>query len=259
METCIIGLGNIGSAIYNGMKTENVTHQNIITTCDMKEYHSGIWQSMVMEADVNIICLPVYNDDDDQNMSVINHYLEYLYLNKPKNGIVIICSTVLPQSIEQKYYDDLNIVFWPQFMNERNAIQEFKETEYIVLGSNSIKTTKKAKRYIESQFEFNKQVKYELTSIKYASLYKYLRNLKMSYNVLFWNYVFNMSVDKGFDHRKISDMMKNNPVAEYDNVAADGFYGIGGTCLPKDLDAIHNYYQHDLTEMLQKFNSRIRN
>ena len=258
MNTCIIGLGNIGSAIYNGIKSEHIENT---TTCDVAEWQNGRWQSLLIEADVNIICLPANNLGANQDMTLINHYLEYLYMNKvTSNGIVIICSTVLPKSINQKYYDDLSIVLFPQFMNERNAVQEFKETDYIVLGSNSIKLARRVQDYIQETFDLQNP-KYELTSILYASMYKYIRNLKMTYNVLFWNYIFEMGTDEKnlFDYRKIRDMMKNNPVDEYNNVADDGFWGIGGTCLPKDLKAIDNFFPHELTDTLYEFNSRIRN
>lgn len=271
MNVCIIGTGNIGSAIYDGITLQsNGYHHDNVTTCDLKEYKSGVWKRTIKDADVNIICLPADNLGGDQDMSTINEYLEHLFMEKTNNrqSLVFICSTVLPWSIEQKYYDFLNIIFWPQFMNERNAVKEFKETDFVVLGGDSIVQLKKAQYFISTTFQMNNP-KFELTSLKYAALFKYFRNLKMSYNVMFWNYIFefaeSFSFDYrkireifGFDYRKIREMMENNPVGECSNVAADGYLGIGGICLPKDMKALENSFPHELTRALEEFNLRIR-
>jgi UDP-glucose 6-dehydrogenase len=258
---CFVGLGNIGSALYESHVELNDGVLNFLKlTCDIKEYKSGKWKK-ILENPIQAIflCLPANNTEDQtQDMSIYNQYFDQLIYNSYQ-GLVFICSTILPLSIKEKYRENLKLVMFPQFVNERQAINEFKDSKYFILGSDDIKVASMARRYILKNFNFNDEPKIDLTSIELASYFKYLRNFKMAWNVTFWNYVFDFSLAFGFDYRIIKEMMSEIPVNDCDNICSDGYYGFGGTCLPKDLRALDNYFEHDITQAIQKYNLKIRN
>jgi len=252
MAICFVGLGNIGSAILKNCDEKRISFVEI------EEYRTGAWREILAAADHVLINLPVDNDDGKQDSSLVNIYLEELFLNS-FGGLILITSTILPKSIKEIYLKKLNVVLWPQFANERNAAEDFYESKYFALGSNSIIKTKHAEAFIRACFAFNHEVKFSHTSFEYASYFKYLRNLKMSYNIGFWMFVFEMSLEHNFDYRKIREMLEQNPMGECSSVADDGFLGFGGTCLPKDLKALNDFFPHELLQMLDNFNERVRN
>lgn len=249
MDIGLVGMGNIGSAIYYTIKESRVY------TFDLKEFNSDDWKNVV-NVDMIILAIPVMNTADGQDVDILYTYLNYLKMQK-YNGLVIIASTVLPGALEP-FDNDLRLVSWPQFVNERSAVNDLKDSKYFVLGG-KIKDTERFEFRLRKCFKFPEDLVIEHTSHKYACLFKYIRNISLTNNALFWNYIFELSRANNVDYRKFREMMSHIPVGGFAQVAADGYYGVGGTCLPKDLNALDNHFSHEFSKFLIKYNEKIRN
>lgn len=244
-------MGNIGSAIYYSIKESHVY------TFDLKEFNSGAWKNIVnINVDMIILAIPVMNTEDGQDVDILYTYLNHFKMKK-YDGLVIVASTVLPETLEP-FTDDLRLVSWPQFVNERSAINDLKDSKYFVLGG-KIKDTERFATRLRNFFIFTEDLVIEHTSHKYACLFKYIRNISLTNNALFWNYIFELSQANNVDYRKFREMMSHIPAGGFAQVAADGFYGVGGTCLPKDLSALENHFSHEFSQYLMKYNEKIRN
>ena len=212
---CVIGMGNIGSAIYENLDKES----NYIKTIDIKEYESKRYEDILHIPNLSaiFICVPVPNEEHYQDLTILDIYLEYLY-KIDYQGLIYICSTLFPYYIDSKYIEELRLILFPQFVNERSAIEDFYYSTYFVLGSEEIKTSSEGKQFILNNFNFESPPHIELTSMEIASYFKYLRNFKNMWNVTYWNYVFNFGKQFDMDYRIIKEMMDNLPVSDCERI-----------------------------------------
>ena len=239
----IVGLGYVGSAVYSSIRDKrnvlinDIRLENSVPLSELKEKCSTIF-----------ICVSTPPNVDG---SVGNHIVnDILYQLDDYEGLIILKSTILKELIPKKN----NLVYNPEFLNERSHIEDFKNQEYIVLGGeifNTIKAEEIYKKYFDLNFD---NIKFEHCSISTASDFKYIRNIYGAYKLLFWEFVHDITGDS----RKISDMMKNIPSPEMSSVGLDGFRGYGGSCFPKDVDGFDFQHKHILTKFMKEFNSELK-
>jgi UDPglucose 6-dehydrogenase len=131
MKIGIIGQGFVGNAIYQKFKN----HFNILTY-DLDESKCNSSEEEVFNCKVVFICLPTPMDVDGSCVTtLITSTLAALNAdNSPKTAI--IKSTVIPGSVKNwnETYDNLQVVFNPEFLTEANAVQDFENQNRIILG-----------------------------------------------------------------------------------------------------------------------------
>ena len=238
----IIGFGFVGQAVYSG-----ITDKNRVKVHDKyKDIDNNRSLSDIMECSKIFVCVSTpMNKNGSCNT---DNTRDVLYSLKDYQGIIIIKST-MP-------FDEIptwpNICYNPEFLNERTAIQDFKNQKYIVLGGN-IDVTQAVQSMYESDFSLSVDT-YEHCTIQQAVDFKYIRNTYQAYKVLFWEYVQDVTGDA----RKIAMMLENIPMNENTQVSMDGYRGFGGSCLPKDVSAIDKNHPHILTKFMLDFNRNLR-
>ncbi len=257
MGISIIGMGVVGQALY-----ANVRSASSVATYD-KSFDNNCSEfdkeSNITRTDAVIICVDTPTIlTNEQNPERVTSILDIL-IEKEYLGIVIIKSTILYKNIE-KYSHELKIVINPEFLNARTAQEDFKNEKYMVLGG-YIEDTMKAKEIIQSNFNFNNdEMKYEYVTIKQAIDFKYMRNIKQSYNVLFWEFVQDFTGDA----EKMATMLRNIPVGENSQASKDGYRGYGqsinknennySACLDKDVSAMYHETGHILLKYVKDYN-----
>ena len=245
MKIGIIGLGYVGSAVYY-----SINDSVDVLVNDIKFEDSKPIEELKEKCNIIFVCLPTPTDDE----GFINTYsvLKTLDNLKDFNGVIVLKSTILP-----KYIPDMrNLVYNPEFLNERTSIEDFKNQKYIVLGG-YIDKTKAVEDIYKKLFNLNniEDIKFEHCSLVEASLLKYFYNIKNAYKVLFWEFVHDITNNS----RKYSSMMKNLPSPEMDIVGLDGVRGYGGSCLPKDVKAFNKEFNHELTRFIEAYNKSLKN
>ena len=139
-----------------------------------------------------------------------------------------------------KKYDNLKIIFSPEFLTERTAKIDMLTQSRIILGGEK-KLTSKVRGLFEERFK-NKNI-IETDSVT-AELIKYMNNTFLATKVSIMN-EFKLLSDKigaswddalnGFaSDGRIGDSHLDVP-------GHDGKLGYGGTCFPKDVNAIITY------------------
>ena len=188
------------------------------------------------QCDFIFVCVPTpMHKDGSQDIS----FIEKVFKEAVEGPIYIIKSTILPGSTKklQNKYPKLSILFSPEFLTERTAKLDMLTQARIVLGGDDNLTNKAAKLF-EQRF-MNKHI-IKTDSIT-AELIKYMNNTFFATKVSIVN-EFKLLADKlganwedalyGFtSDSRIGDSHLHVP-------GPDGRLGYGGTCFPKDVNAL---------------------
>jgi UDPglucose 6-dehydrogenase len=236
----VIGNGFVGEAISFSFST--VSDLYVYDTDPLKSLDK---LELVHNCDFVFICVPTpMFEDGSQDLS----YVESTFEKANKRPVYIIKSTVLPGTTEMlsKKYPNFKIIFSPEFLTERTAKLDMLTQSRIILGG-ELSLTKKAKTLFNQRFKTKNIIQ---TDSKTAELTKYMNNTFFATKVSIMN-EFKLLCDqiganwedaiKGFvSDGRIGDSHLNVP-------GHDGKLGYGGTCFPKDVNALLSFSKmHDI-------------
>ncbi len=255
----IIGMGVVGSAIYNSVSDGLLNSVLCFDESPKLKTFNSATSNDAMKADIIFVAVPTPTTDDGQDLSILIKILDTLSYKKYE-GVIVINSTIL--EVLNTKYPKLKIVISPEFLNATTASEDFKNSKYIVLGGDAIHTSFVRKMY-GHYFEFNNKVKYEMCTAQEAIDFKYLRNVKQAYNLMFWEFI----QDQTGNSRKLANMLSNIPASENSISGLDGYRGYGqsndkdasnfSACLDKDIRAWDNFKDHELLKFLKEYNKKI--
>ena len=164
-------------------------------------------------------------------------------VNKRSDNIILIRSTIVPGTTEMlaKRFVGLNIVFNPEFLTERSAKFDFINQSRFILGGNSKNTSKVAKMY---KWRFGNSVPCIETNFQTAEMIKYMNNCFFATKVSFLNEMKQVSDECGVDWEKAIDGFVRDGRVGHTHLAVpgpDGKCGFGGSCFPKDVQAMIDF------------------
>ena len=232
MKIGIIGQGFVGFSVYSTLKR----FYNVFTY-DLKESLSNSTLDIIeKECNVIFICVPTpMNKDGSCDISKVQSTIEYF--SNLENKILVIKSTIIPGTTDKlnKIYDN-KIVFSPEFLTERNALNDFKNQTRIILGGPS-SCTIVVKNIFSKAFPNAQVIK---TSALEAELIKYFTNCFLATKISFSNEIFQICKKLNIDYDKIVEYAitdKRIGNSHLNVPGHDGDFGFGGHCFPKDLAA----------------------
>jgi len=192
----------------------------------------------VLTQDFIFVCLPTpMKESGEQDISYIENFFSNIGLYNT-NAIFILKSTVLPgttKSLINKH--KFNIVFCPEFLTEKTAKLDMLTQSRIVIGGDT-QHTEKVLELFKVRFG---QKHYILTDTTTAEFIKYMANTFLAVKVSVVNEFYRMSEILGADWNKALEGFVSDPRIgnSYTNVPGhDGKLGFGGTCFPKDINAL---------------------
>lgn len=230
----VIGNGFVGES--QAFAFSPTTDLRIYDIDPLKSTHK---KEQIDECDFIFVCVPTpMRKDGTQDLS----FIEKVFQEAVSGPIYIIKSTVLPGTTQKLIdkYRDLNIVFSPEFLTERTAKLDMLTQARIIIGGAKELTTKVSELF-EQRF-MNRHI-IETDSIT-AELIKYMNNTFFATKVSIVN-EFKLLADKiGADWQtalygfaadsRIGDSHLHVP-------GPDGRLGYGGTCFPKDVNALLSF------------------
>ena len=166
-------------------------------------------------------------------------YVESVFEDVTPGPIYILKSTVLSGTTKSliKKYNNLDIIFSPEFLTERTAKLDMLTQARVVLGGTK-KLCNKVKKLYEQRF-MNRH--YIITDPTTAELIKYMNNTFFATKVSIINEFKRLSNALGTNWEdamhgfaadgRIGDSHLHVP-------GPDGKLGYGGTCFPKDVNAL---------------------
>ena len=230
----VIGNGFVGEAISFAFSSVSDIYVYDIDPLksldDLESVHS---------CDFVFVCVPTpMYEDGSQDLS----YVEGVFEKATHKPVYILKSTVLPgttESLSEKY-SNIKIIFSPEFLTERTARLDMLTQSRIILGG-ELSLIEKVKPLFNQRFKINNIIQ---TDSKTAELTKYMNNTFFATKVSIMN-EFKLLCDKiganwedalkGFvSDGRIGDSHLNVP-------GHDGKLGYGGTCFPKDVNALLSF------------------
>ena len=236
----VVGCGVVGTAVVEGM-----SHAFEVATYDNnKDSSCESVEELVQQVDGPIfVCVPTPMDSSgacDTHIveSVISKIDEAARFTE-KVPVVAIKSTVAPGTTESlsKKHTNIEVGFNPEFLTERNAVEDFKNQDRIIVGASgtalwTICTCLKA--------AFPDVPIYGCKPTE-AEMVKYTANVHLAIKVSFANEIYqicdklNISYDNVI---RLATKDKRLGESHWSVPGPDGKLGFGGTCFPKDLNAL---------------------
>jgi len=238
MKIGIVGQGYVGSAVKDVFKT----HYEI-ETYDINKSLSSTKTVMELAklVDLIFVCVPTPMNEDGScsTFSVEKVITQIEKSSRKRCKIVAIKSTIPPGTTERLNNEckTIQIVFNPEFLTEANFINDFRNQNRVIIGGPRPASTKLRQVY-SLAFPNVPIIKTGSTT---AEMVKYMTNSFLATKVSFANEMFQICNKLNIDYDKVVEYSTYDERLGKSHWAVpgpDGHMGFGGSCFPKDLNAL---------------------
>jgi len=244
----IVGNGFVGSAVRYGF-SPNVGCDAEVRVYDKNPNKSThTLEEVIVESDIIFLSVPTpSNQDGTMNVDIVDSVLNDIdTMNSTmvdEVGIILLRSTVTPGTTSnlQKKYPNLRIVFNPEFLTERSANFDFINQNRFILGGSSDDVIEVSELFRE---RFGSSLSIIETNYETAELIKYMTNTFFATKISFLNDMKLLADKCGVIWEDaLEGFVRDGRVGHsHLNVPGhDGKYGFGGSCFPKDIQALINF------------------
>jgi UDPglucose 6-dehydrogenase len=253
----IIGQGFVGTAL----KEAFLPHYETLTYDKFRDdlsTHSSI-AGVSRECDAIFVCVPTpMSPDGSCDTSIVDTVCEEISSSAGRfcsgithptwegidfsatERIIVIKSTVPPSFTQQKNHSsEGEFVFNPEFLMERSATEDFKNTNRVILGG-SQRATSVLKQFYLKVFPDADITETDPTTAEFV---KYITNSFLAAKVSIANEfsllcsAFGVDYNEVIEYATLDERLGRSHWA-VGSSSPDGKLGFGGTCFPKDLNAI---------------------
>ena len=237
MKLGIVGHGFVGTAVDHGF-TKDV--QKFIV--DPKHNSTNTIEDLIaFKPDAVFVAVPTPQlESGECNTEILETVMQQL--NNTKGQLVIVKSTVPAYKLQkiQEECINLKIVYNPEFLTEKNYIEDFKNPPMHLFGG-AIKDTEEVEQ-LYTEFSSCKKCPVFHTDIVSASLVKYCINSFLATKVTFMNEMYDvLKAAKGTEWSEFVKMINSDPRIGKTHMQVpgnDGARGYAGSCFPKDTSAL---------------------
>ena len=219
---------------------------------------------------VSIICVGTPSTENGHlNLNFVYRTAENIaegLKEKSEFHIVAIRSTVLPGTnievtriIEEKSGkkrgEDFAVVSNPEFLREGNAVEDYFNPPFTLIGAESEKAINIMKKLYSN---INGPI--EVTEIKVAEILKYVNNSFHALKISFANEVGNICKKLQIDSHEVMRLFTMDKVLNISPYYLMPGFAYGGSCLPKDLKGIKtiahdNYLASPIINSIEESNT----
>ena len=244
MKIGIVGNGFVGSSVAFGFSPQCGCDADIkiYDKDSSKATHS---LESTLTSDFIFVSVPTpSNSDGSINLDVVyNIFEEMNTLNHRTDNVFLLRSTVTPGTTRkiQRKFRNLNIVFNPEFLTERSAKLDFINQARFIVGGLK-KNINKVEKLL--RWRFGETTPIIKTNYETAEMIKYMNNCFFATKVSFMNEMYQIADKSGVDWDLAVEGFVRDGRIGHSHLAVpgpDGKLGFGGSCFPKDIQAIINY------------------
>lgn len=234
----VVGQGFVGTALKEGFK-------NFVQIETFDKYKHSTCESLKElseKAEIIFVCLPTpMKKTGECDLSIVSETVHQIDSFK-NNNIVVIKSTILPGTTEKlnKQCNNIQVIFNPEFLTEANFIEDFKNQNRVIIGGPRPGTTK-VKNLYRKCYPTASLIK---TGSNTAEMIKYFINCFLATKVSFSNEIKQICAKIDIDYDKVVEYALYDTRLGKSHFSApgpDGKLGFGGSCFPKDLNAMINF------------------
>lgn len=235
----VIGVGFVGRAVARGF---NLFAD--IRTYDLDPNRCTHTFEEVLQSNFVFVCLPtpmLRAAGDDCDLHIIEDFFKGAddYLDGRERPIFVVKSTVPVGTTSRlnEAHPNLPIVHSPEFLTARSALVDFITPARNIVGG-ELTPAVKVKEMFEKRFP---GVPCLVMSSDESEFVKYAANCFFATKVLFFNEMRLLADKVGIDWSNVIDgVMADGRIgtSHYQVPGHDGDWGVGGTCFPKDINAM---------------------
>ena len=237
MKLGIVGHGFVGTAVDHGFTRD--IRKFIV---DPKHNSTNTIEDLIkFKPDAVFVAVPTPQlESGECNTDILETVMQQL--NNSKGLLVIVKSTVPAYKLQKIQEECINIriVYNPEFLTEKNYIDDFVNPAMHVFGGTNAGTDAVEKLYLEHSDCAECPV-YK-TDLITASMVKYCINSFLATKVTFMNEIYDvLRAAKGADWNTFTKIIANDPRIGSSHMRVpgnDGQRGYAGSCFPKDTAAL---------------------
>jgi len=217
------------------------------------DYKSLSHARSAYNADVIFVNVPTDLKEARLDISIVEScILDFTKENQNSDSIIVIKSTIpvgTCETLSQRYHLD-NIVFNPEFLSQRTAMEDFVNQQELYLAGKKENTLKVRSLY-ETFFDYkgNHDVKiFETQNWSEVELLKLARNTFYGLKVSYCNYLYNLCEKENIDYDSFCEHFARAEWVGKQHTTVpgpDGKFGYGGKCLPKDSIELLNFLKEN--------------
>jgi len=264
MKLGIVGHGFVGTAVDHGF-TRDIQK----FTVDPKHNSTNTIEDLIaFKPDAIFVAVPTPQSESGEcNTEILEGVMQQLNTSK---GLLVIVKSTVPAYKLQKIQEEcinIRIVYNPEFLTEKNYIDDFRHPAMHVFGGMNKDTDAVEKLYLEHS-DCTECPVYK-TDLITASMVKYCINSFLATKVTFMNEMYDvLKAAKGADWKTFTKIIGNDPRIGKSHMRVpgnDGQRGYAGSCFPKDTAALAWFAREILNtpftqlETSIKINSNLRN
>jgi UDPglucose 6-dehydrogenase len=260
----IVGSGVVGSATGIGFVNNDFdvsfidTNKKRVETLIQQGYKSLLPEDVdPNKIDAFFVSVPTYTGIYENGLQYIKESAMTLgrwIARKKDYTLVVFRSTIAPGTIEnmviplieelsgKKVEKDFDVCFNPEYLRERSAASDFKNPWVLTIGANNENA---GKRLENLYFWVNCPIR-RLT-VKEAEMQKFVHNLFNANKISFFNEMRYVCEKLGINSDRIFSTVIESAEAMWNHAYGTADMGAyGGTCLPKDTNAMYNFARERL-------------
>ena len=245
MKIGIVGNGFVGSSVAFGFSPSTGCDTEIMIYDKDESKSLNSLSDVVNESDFIFVSVPTpMNRDGSCNTDIVEDVFDEMNQhNYRRDNVFLLRSTVTPGTTRkiQNNCRKLNIVFNPEFLTERSAKFDFINQARFIVGGKEEDTNKVEELF---KWRFGESIPIIKTNYETAEMIKYMNNCYFATKVSFLNEMYQIANKCGVDWDMAVEGFIRDGRIGHSHLAVpgpDGKLGFGGSCFPKDIQAMINF------------------
>tara|TARA_A100001011_G_scaffold30609_1_gene29557 strand:- start:1326 stop:2201 length:876 start_codon:yes stop_codon:yes gene_type:complete len=245
----VVGNGFVGGAVKFGFSPTVGCDAEVRVYDKNPNKSTHTLEETVNESDFIFLSVPTpANKDGSINIDILDSALNDINDVSTRDNYIIIRSTVTPGTTRglQQEYHQLNLLFNPEFLTERSANFDFINQSRFIIGSGDSMSSASGAESFEQLLKarFGECIAFMHCTYETAEMIKYMSNCFFATKVSFMNEMYQIAEKSNVNWQQAIDGLVADGRIGHSHMnvpGPDGKFGFGGSCFPKDIQAMKNF------------------
>ena len=245
----VVGNGFVGGAVKFGFSPQCGCDAEVRVYDKNPDKSTHSIEETINKSDFIFLSVPTpANEDKSINIDILDSALNDINNVVNHSPIILVRSTVIPGSTRklQRKYPNLNLLFNPEFLTERSANFDFINQSRFVVGTDDTSiSSNNSKKFIKLLHDrFGECLAIVETTYETAEMIKYMSNCFFATKISFLNEMYQLSEKSNINWSQVIDGFVSDGRVGHSHLNVpghDGKFGFGGSCFPKDIQAMIHY------------------